>query len=123
MSKPPRTTENIEQRRLAIFLDSTELLWCHVPNGGKRSKGEAGKLKAQGTKRGVPDCLIFNTPTNPDYHNACGLAIELKRKDGKLTRYQRQWLSALQKNGWVAAVCYGHKAAIELIQEVYGIYI
>jgi len=121
MIKLPETTEDIEQRRLAIFLDSTELLWCHVPNGGKRSKGEAGKLKAHGQKAGVPDCLIFNAPTNPDYYNACGLAIELKRKDGKLTRYQKHWLSALQRNGWIAAVCYGHRAAVELIQEAYNL--
>lgn len=31
------------------------LRWLvHVPNGGKRPKGEAGKLKAMGTKPAIP---------------------------------------------------------------------
>ena len=35
-----------------------ELAWLYaVPNGGLRSKAVAGKLKAEGTRRGVPDYL------------------------------------------------------------------
>lgn len=113
-------SEEFEQRELAIFLDMTELLWCHVPNGGARSKGVAGALKAQGVKPGVPDVLIFNKPNNPRFPNYCGLAIELKRFDsGKITQNQKVWLNALAKHGWLTSVCHGHKAAIQLINEVY----
>lgn len=30
----------------------------HVPNGGKLPRGLAGKLKAMGVKKGVPDILL-----------------------------------------------------------------
>ena len=44
-----------------------------IPNGGKRDKATAGKLKAEGVKAGVPDmCLPVS---NGKYH---GLFIELK---------------------------------------------
>ncbi|GGH14590.1 hypothetical protein GCM10007036_14010 [Alsobacter metallidurans] len=34
----------------------------HVPNGGKRNKSEAAKLKAMGVLPGVPDILIMVPP-------------------------------------------------------------
>lgn len=65
---PPATrkdlipSEEAEQRALAQWLDLHRILWCHVPNGGQRSKAVAGKLKAAGVKAGVPDVLVFNQP-------------------------------------------------------------
>ena len=44
-------TEEAEQRALALWLDWHKILWCHVPNGGERSKAVAGKLKAAGARR------------------------------------------------------------------------
>lgn len=45
----------------------------HVPNGGKRPRGAAGKLKAMGVKPGVLDVLL---PL--PYNGWSGLAIEMK---------------------------------------------
>ena len=33
--------------------------WCHVPNGGARTKAEAGIFKALGVMAGVADILII----------------------------------------------------------------
>ena len=66
-------TEDALQIATARLLDSTGLVWTHVPNGGLRNKIVAAKLKRMGVKAGVPDVLIFN----PAAEN-CGVAIELK---------------------------------------------
>ncbi len=72
----------------------------HVPNGGARSKGEAGKLKAMGVKPGVPDFLL---PRSVGQWR--GLAIELKSDVGRLTLDQKLWLSGLSDEGYLVSVC------------------
>ncbi|MDM7322422.1 MAG: VRR-NUC domain-containing protein [Gammaproteobacteria bacterium] len=73
----------------------------HVPNGGKRPKGEAGKLRAMGTKPGVPDLLLpFPSPSGAWK----GLAIEFKSATGKLTPQQKAWLDQMAAAGWKTAV-------------------
>ena len=77
------------------------LRWMlHVPNGGKRPRGEAGKLKALGTKSGYPD-LTLPRPNQ----NWRGLAIELKSSVGTVSAYQQEWLDAFAEDGWLVAVC------------------
>lgn len=116
-------SEESSQRLVADYLDRTDLLWCHVPNGGARNKAEGGKLKAQGCKPGVPDVFIFTKPKKINYSDKIGLAIELKRvSGGHPSPNQKRWLNSLSKQGWVTAVCHGHRAAIDLINEVYGLY-
>lgn len=85
----------------------------HIPNGGKRSKSEAARFKAQGVKAGMPDiCLPC---ARGGYH---GLYIELKRaKGGKLSTAQKGWIDALNEQGYKAAVCYGFDEAKEIITE------
>lgn len=66
-------SESFDQIQIAEYLDNqTTLLWCHVPNGGARHKGAAGKLKAEGVKKGVQDILIFTPPPSGKY---IGVAI------------------------------------------------
>jgi hypothetical protein len=77
------------------------LRWLvHVPNGGKRPKGEAGKLKAMGTKPGYPD-LTLPRPCQ----RWRGLAIELKSADGRVSSDQVAWLNAFHEDGWLTTVC------------------
>jgi hypothetical protein len=76
------------------------LRWLfHVPNGGKRPRGEAGKLKAMGTKTGVPDFLL-NRPCG----RWGGLALELKSAVGRLSADQKQWLDAFNEDGYLTGV-------------------
>lgn len=77
------------------------LRWLfHSPGGGKRPRGEAGKLKGMGTKPGVPDFLL------PRSHRSwTGLAVELKSETGRLSPDQKEWLDAFNQDGYVTAVC------------------
>ncbi|ABD72151.1 hypothetical protein Rfer_4465 (plasmid) [Rhodoferax ferrireducens T118] len=79
----------------------TILRWLfHCPSGGKRPRGEAGKLKGMGTKPGVPDFLL------PRRHRQwAGLAIELKSDTGRLSLDQKAWLDAFEQEGYLTAVC------------------
>ena len=115
-AKLPIPTEEQEQRTVAAYLDRIGVLWCHVPNGsgmyGGRNDGSRihknVKLKAMGVKSGVPDILIFDG----------FVAIELKRrKDGKVSPKQREWIEALKYRGWRVAVCNGAGEAIEQLKQ------
>lgn len=78
------------------------LTWLvHVPNGGKRPRGAAGRLKAMGVKKGVLD-VILPLP----YNGWAGLAIELKVGSNKPTEEQEDWLAVFAAAGYYTAVCY-----------------
>lgn len=110
-------TEDTEQAHIFVWAawarnKYPELdLMHHIPNGGKRSKSEAARFKAQGVKAGVPD--IFLPCARGGYH---GLYIELKRtKGGKLSAAQKEWIDALRGQGYKVIVCYGFDEAREVI--------
>lgn len=88
-----------------------------IPNGGMRHVVVAMKLKAEGVKSGIPDiCLPV---ARNGYHS---LYIEMKRKKGGQARQgQREWLNALNKEGFMAVICKGSEAAIEVIENYLGI--
>lgn len=79
----------------------------HVPNGGKRGKFEAARLKQQGVRPGVLDYMLPRS--RGGYH---GLAIELKRHDGGLEAEQRQEIIELTAAGYLAVACWGDEAAM-----------
>lgn len=84
-----------------------------IPNGGKRGKAEAARMKAGGVKAGVPDmCLPVSRGT---YH---GLYIELKRQQGgRVSEAQTWWLDKLRDQGYAAFVCYGWEEAAQVLQD------
>lgn len=82
-------------------------LLFHVPNGGARSKSEAGRMKRQGVKAGVPDLML--PVARGGYH---GLFVELKAEKGSLTAEQKEWIRLLQEQGYAATVCKGLDEAI-----------
>ena len=84
----------------------------HIPNGGSRNKIEAVNLKRQGVKAGVPD---LHLPVPRGGHH--GLYIEMKRADGgTLSPHQREWLKALDGQGYKVAVCHGWEEAREVLE-------
>ena len=94
-----------------------ELALLHaIPNGGKRSKSEAARMKAAGVKPGVPDMFL------PVAREGChGLYIELKRRDGgRVSTEQTAWMDALARQGYKTALCHGWDAAREEIQRYLG---
>jgi len=66
---------------LRVALRDDECLFYSVPNGGKRSKIEAARLKKMGLRAGVPD-LAFVLPGG-----RAGF-IELKAGKGRLSKAQ-----------------------------------
>lgn len=83
----------------------------HIPNGGSRRPAEARHLKEQGVKAGVPD-ICLPVP-NKTYH---ALYIELKRrKGGRVSDEQREWVEALNRVGNKAVVCRGFDEARQTI--------
>lgn len=113
----PTPTESAEQQALFRWVawqrgkyPELDLLY-HVPNGGSRSKAEAGRFKAEGVKSGVPDiCLPV---ARGGYH---GLYIELKRQRGsKTSGNQAAWIKDLSDQGYYTEVCKGWENAATVI--------
>lgn len=101
-------TEHEEQRELVQWYRQTyrgSLIFA-IPNGGKRGKAEAARLKAEGVTPGVPDLFI------PDLR----LFIEMKRtQGGSVSADQKAVMARLEAAGYTCAVCKGKAAAQEVI--------
>lgn len=108
-------TEDQLQKAVARYLDALGLLWCHVPNEGKRNPVAGNIARQKGLKSGVPDCLIFDT--TGQYK---GLAIELKVGYRKPTENQLHWKAKLISRGWAWEVAYDLDQVINLIRTYYG---
>ena len=87
-------------------------LLYHVPNGGKRDARTAANLKKEWVKAGVPDIVLPVARGN--YH---GLYIELKTQKGTLQKLQKEWLKALDEEGYATKVCRGWLEAREVIEK------
>lgn len=85
-------------------------LMHHVPNGGKRLKSEVVRFRAMGVKAGVSD---VSSCTARKYH---GLYIEMKALDGRLTSEQKNFLTAVRKQGYFGVVCYGGSVAARVVE-------
>ena len=86
---------------VAQYLDLAlpeDAVWFHPPNGGARSKAEAGIFKAMGVKPGVPDIIIM-------YRSRLGsvfstvIAIELKAPGGRRSPAQRKMQDRMTQAG------------------------
>jgi hypothetical protein len=111
-SAPRHDHEAQEQMALLTWVgvvlpQEPRLFWLyHIPNGEARSKAAGGKLKALGTKAGVPD-LHLPVPSR-DYH---GMFLELKAPGRQPSPAQQHWLTGLEAQGshvgvytsWLAA--------------------
>lgn len=91
-----------------------ELRLLHaIPNGGKRDKVTAARLKAEGVKPGVPD-VCLPVPRGEKH----GLYIEMKRrKGGIVSADQLKWLESLMRQGYECHVCRGCEEARMTIME------
>lgn len=91
-----------------------------IPNGGHRNLLVAKKMKAEGTKPGVPD-IFLPVPRGPHH----GLFLEMKAENhrpkregssGGLSDVQQQWIADLRAQGYAARVAYGVRDAIEIVE-------
>lgn len=93
------------------FIQPELQLIFHIPNGGKRNASEGAKFKKLGVKAGVPDLFL---PIAKNGYN--GLFIELKYGKGTTSKTQKEWLLALQEQGYLCKVCNGAEEAIAVLQ-------
>ena len=112
-------TEDEEQAAVFEWADLSAGRWpelrllFHVPNGGLRNKVTAARMKMLGVKAGVPD--LFLPAARGEWN---GLFIEMKRrKGGKLSPLQVDWIEALGRQGYKTVVCLGADAAIAAIED------
>ena len=84
-----------------------QLKWLFaIPNGGSRHIAEATKMVATGLRKGVPDVFL----PWPNYGYA-GLFIEMKIKEGKISKDQNEWINYLSNSGYKAIVCWSWEEA------------
>jgi len=104
-------TESDDQILLAVWLKKKGIRFTASANGGKRNYYEAIKLKRMGVSPGFPDIEI--PYPSGKYH---GLYIELKRKKGgKVSPEQAEWLQYLRDKGYYAEIAHGFEEAKEIV--------
>ena len=108
-------TEHAEQvllvARVRQFI-GRDVLFFAVPNGGKRGKAEASRLKAEGVVPGVPD-LVFAEPRG-GFH---GLYVEMKRADGgRTSKDQVEIIDKLRARGYFVTVAAGADVAFDQVR-------
>lgn len=116
----PVPTEHAEQVAVVDWFDrrfpALRGRLAAVPNGGARHKAVAGKLKAEGVRKGYLDLQLL--VARGGYH---GLLIEMKRrKGGRVETEQADWLDWHTEQGYLAVVCRGADEARAVISEYLG---
>lgn len=94
------------------------LRWLHhIPNGGKRHRTVAAKLRAEGVKSGVHD--YFLPVARQGFH---GLYIELKTTDGgRREKEQVEFADFVRAEGFRAEFCEGWEQAWAVVCDYLGI--
>lgn len=108
MKKRTNRPEEVLHRHVVQYLSvvlTEETAWFHVPNGGGRSKAEAGILKAMGVKAGVADLILVY----------CGqhFELELKPPGRYASPNQKEWQAVIEAAGGR----YGIARSIEDVRE------
>jgi hypothetical protein len=104
----PAPSEDWEQQITVRRARAAGWIAAHVPNGGKRGKQEAERLRLAGVVAGFPDLLCIR--------DGRVVFIEMKRRKlGRLSPPQRMVLSILAAMQCEVYVCEGHRAALEVL--------
>ena len=116
-------SESVEQQRLFQWLRLTARLypegsemretlhWIHsIPNGAHLSGRQAAKMVAEGLTKGILD--ISTDEARQGFH---GLRIEMKRKGGRISPEQRDYMKYLKRIGIRTEVCYCWRGAARVL--------
>lgn len=102
----PAATEEAVHRQIAALLTwaaSPGVVWWHTPNGEARSKAGAGRLKAMGTRAGMPDLMLLR--------GGLLYALEIKAAAGRVSPAQAEVHRALADAGAEVWVAFGYDDA------------
>jgi len=90
-----------------------ELEWLFaIPNGGHRSKAAAGKMKAEGVKKGVFDLCL---PVRRGFYSS--LWIEMKWGKNKPSAEQLAFKAFIEGQGGFCVVCWDWEEAKRIIED------
>lgn len=112
VTKPRADPEEQLQRAIVAHLllrAHPDVLWWHCPNGGKRSKAAAGRLKAMGTKPGIPDLNFILLDGSPAF-------MELKSDAGRLSPAQKAFEDKCAKLGVAHVVISDIDTALRVLE-------
>lgn len=112
--KAPERSEEVEQAMVVHYLNYVypSVKYCASAGGVRTSIKQAIKMKRTGYVKGFPDIQICKAVGG--YH---GLFIEMKRMSGTLDKSQKEWLAALNNEGYLARCCKGFDSAKLLIDQ------
>lgn len=112
--------EEVEQITVVDWLSVHNIRFHASPNGGLRHPVVAMRMKRMGCSPGFPDIMIFDRPRIVENGLIyVGAAIEMKRrKGGKVSPEQREWIEALKELGWACCIARGCDEAIEFLKEL-----
>ena len=88
------------------------ILIFHIPNGGKRTKAEAGIFKAMGVLAGAADLFIAHASRGKH-----GLYIEVKSPTGRQADSQKEFERNVIAAGYHYAVCRSVEEFIRVVNE------
>jgi len=86
-----------------------------IANGGHRHISVARRLKSEGVLAGVPDLLLC--VARGGFH---GLFLEMKTKDGRLSKEQKERGDSFRDEGYQVVVVRGCLEAMAAIEEYYS---
>lgn len=86
-----------------------DVVWWHIPNGGSRSRSEAGRFRAMGVKPGVPDLQFIR--------GGRVYFLELKSTQGRESEAQGAMRARLLLAGAVCHVAHGLDAALAWLKK------
>lgn len=89
-----------------------ERLMIAIPNGGRRDRITAARLKEEGVMAGAPDLFLFLP--NRLYH---GLAIEMKTNVGRQSPSQKEWQFCCESEGYRYELCRSLDEFIAIIKD------
>jgi len=121
-----RRAEPLEHQSQAVFI-AWWSYFCHivklderllyaVPNAGAGAqRGQAGKMKAEGVRPGIPD-VNLDVPRNGCH----GLRLEFKRRGEKPRPHQLEVIDLLRQQGYDVQIVYSLDEAMRVVMAYLG---
>lgn len=114
-------TEHDLQKRCMRWFDVVypmfSPLMFAVPNAGRRTRSEAGMLKAEGMKAGVAD-IIFQIPNQ--HYSSLNIEMKTESKSSRQTGAQRDYEEAILATGGKYVVCRTYEEFQTVVKEYVG---
>ena len=117
MARRQHPEDDLQKACVKLFkYQYPNLILFHIPNGGWRTKAEAGVFKAMGVIPGVADLFLMKAVPKNDgtwYH---GLFIEMKAKGRTQSDKQKEFQSVCEKNSYAYSVADSIDKFLEVVE-------